>query len=76
VETPLASETQHLWSVRARFELDGQIRVTPWGVLLLPGQSILSDPRSVRLPPRAYYRFVTPKEPDGRQDSRIGGGGD
>ncbi len=34
VDTPLASETPYLWSVRARFELDGQIRVTPWGVLL------------------------------------------
>src|SRR5436309_5071565 len=32
VEMELASDTQYLWSVRARFELDGQPRGTPWGV--------------------------------------------
>jgi hypothetical protein len=60
VETPLARDTHYLWSVRARFELDGQLRVTPWSVLLLPRQSLLDDPRSVDVPPRGYYRFVTP----------------
>jgi hypothetical protein len=60
VEVPLASDTQYLWSVRARFDLDGQSRVTPWGVLLLPGQSPADDPRSGSVPPRGYYRFATP----------------
>jgi hypothetical protein len=60
VEIPLASDTQYLWSVRARFELDGQPRVTPWGVLLLPGQSPTGDPRSGSVPPRGYFRFATP----------------
>jgi len=60
VETPLERDTQYLWSVRARFELDGQQRVTPWSVLLLPGQSGLDDPRSMSVPPRGYYRFATP----------------
>ena len=60
VEMPLAPDTQYLWSVRARFELDGQPRVTPWGVLLMPGHSVVDDPRSVSVPPRGYYRFVTP----------------
>lgn len=60
VDMELASDTQYLWSVRARFELDGQPRVTPWGVLILPGQSPGDDPRSVSVPPRGYYRFVTP----------------
>jgi hypothetical protein len=60
VELPLAPDTQYLWSVRARFELDGQPRVTPWGVLLVPGQSGGDDPRSVSVPPRGYYRFATP----------------
>lgn len=73
VDTPLASETPYLWSVRARFELDGQIRVTPWGVLLSPRPSKLADPRSTSVPARGYYRFLTPREPDGRG---IGGGGD
>jgi len=58
--------------VRARFELDGQVRVTPWGVLLLRGPSLLANPRSTLVPPRGYYRFVTPKEPD----TRTGGGSD
>jgi len=73
VDTPLASETPYLWSVRARFELDGQIRVTPWGVLLSARPSMLGDPRSPLVPARGYYRFVTPREPDGRG---TGGGGD
>ncbi len=60
VETPLVGDTQYVWSVRARFELDGQPRVTPWGVLLVPGQSPGDDPRSVTVPPRGYYRFATP----------------
>src|SRR5206468_3601911 len=60
VDMELASDTQYLWSVRARFELDGQPRVTPCGVLILPGQSPGDDPRSVSVPPRGYYRFVTP----------------
>jgi len=72
VESPLASETQYLWSVRARFELDGRTRVTPWGILLLRAPSTLADPRSMLVPPRGYYRFVTPRDRDGR----TGGGSD
>jgi len=60
VETPLEHDTQYLWSVRARFEIDGQQRVTPWSVLLLPGQSAIDDPRSTSVPSRRYYRFATP----------------
>ena len=60
VETPLEHDTQYLWSVRARFELDGQQRVTPWSVLLLPGQAAIDDPRSMSVPSRRYYRFATP----------------
>jgi hypothetical protein len=72
LESPLASETQYVWSVRARFELDGRTRVTPWGVLLLRAPSTVADPRSMLVPPRGYYRFVTPRDPDGR----TGGGSD
>ena len=62
------------YCVAGRFEylLDGQVRVTPWGVLLLRGPSLLANPRSTLVPPRGYYRFVTPKEPD----TRTGGGSD
>jgi hypothetical protein len=59
LETPLARETRYLWSVRARFELDGQPRVTPWGVLANE-ESRVDEPRSTLLPPRNYYRFATP----------------
>lgn len=34
VYPPLAPRTDYIWSVRARFTLDGQRRVTEWGVLL------------------------------------------
>src|SRR5262245_20459936 len=30
LETPLAPDTLYLWTIRARFELDGQQRVTEW----------------------------------------------
>jgi hypothetical protein len=58
VETPLAHETRYLWSVRARFELDGQARVTPWGALA--NRSRADAARADLLPPRNYYRFATP----------------
>jgi hypothetical protein len=30
VELPLAPETPYVWSVRARFKLDGEWRLSPW----------------------------------------------
>jgi len=31
LETPLKLSTKYFWTVRARFELDGRPRATPWG---------------------------------------------
>jgi hypothetical protein len=59
VETPLAPDTSYLWSIRARFDLDGEMRVTEWSMLKFPNEGI-SGPRAPRVPPLAYYRFKTP----------------
>jgi hypothetical protein len=65
VETPLAPDTLYLWTIRARFELNGEPRVTEWGVLYPPYQEIIA-----MIPPQytypnshyiSYYRFKTPK---------------
>ncbi len=60
VETPLAPDTLYLWTVRARFELDGHSRVNQWGFL---GFWTF---RSTMIPPPdmghfGYYRMKTPK---------------
>lgn len=34
VEVPLERSTEYFWTVRARFELDGDVRVTGWGLAL------------------------------------------
>lgn len=41
--------TNYFWTVRARFLLDGQPRLTTWGVLGMPQSAVVS-----------YYRFKTP----------------
>ena len=57
VETPLAPGTNYLWSIRARFDLDGEMRVTEWSMLKFEGRDAQRAPR---VPPLAYYRFKTP----------------
>ena len=56
IELRLVPTTHYLWSVRARFDLDGQQRVTEWSVLLefLGGKF---DPRTAQIPLRGYHRF-------------------
>jgi hypothetical protein len=51
LETPLEPSSLYFWTVRARFELGGQVKVTDWGVS--------------RVPHPSYYRFKTrkPAEP-------------
>jgi len=36
LEEPLEPSIQYLWSVRARFMIDGDLRVTEWGMAGLP----------------------------------------
>lgn len=57
IEAPLTPETLYLWTVRARFELDGQPR---WGVM-----TGMRPFRPVEIPDPGFYRFKTPKQPQG-----------
>ena len=60
LETPLAPDTLYLWTIRARFDLDGQQRVTEWAFLGF------NDDRVPVLPPSGryagYYGLKTPKQ--------------
>lgn len=54
VETPLLPGSDYLWTVRARFELDGRERVTEWATLYRAPRDELAAP------PVLAYRFRTP----------------
>jgi len=56
VETPFAPDTLYLWTIRARFELNGEPRVTEWATLSGPWYG-----RRTEIPHRDYYRFTTPR---------------
>lgn len=53
VEIPFAPDTLYLWTIRARFELNGEPRVTEWG-----SRRIFT---TVVIPPLGYYMFKTPR---------------
>lgn len=61
VEEPLTAATRYFWSVRARFDLGGEPRVTEWGCIL-PAEPSLREMayRTPRTPNPFYYRFRTP----------------
>lgn len=65
LEEPLAPSTQYYWSVRPRFELDGQTRVSAWSLTTVPwypGRSPRVKERNhSRIPSLNYYRFETPQ---------------
>lgn len=54
LESPLASSRRYFWTVRARFDLDGQARFTEWGNMSFPLRE------SVTAPSEYSYRFRTP----------------
>ena len=60
IEKPLVPSTEYVWSVRARFEVDGGTRVTEWAGIW---RSRI-DQRSSVVPNHpnhpTYYRFKTP----------------
>lgn len=59
VEEPLNPSTKYFWTIRARFELDGHLRVTQWGVT---GSTYRNTNRTWFVPSSSYYRFKTPSE--------------
>lgn len=71
VESSLAWSTTYLWTVRARFLLDGHVRFTEWARRLSAyeaklGQSTTWTERSRAVPNEFCYRFTTPGEPWGQ----------
>jgi hypothetical protein len=69
LEVPLKPGTEYLWTVRARFEFDGNTRVSKWSKIVTkipPGlskiQFIRSFVQGYGLPPWVLYRFKTPGE--------------
>ena len=57
VETPFAPDTLYLWTIRARFELNGEPRVMEWGVL--PPR----DAEKAEIPHPDYYNMYMFKTP-------------
>lgn len=56
VAPPLLPSTRYCWSVRARFDVDGQPRVTEWGKMTVVIEDIAHNaPRSL------LYSFRTPE---------------
>lgn len=70
IDQPLQPKTKYHWSVRARFELEGQPRVTEWGLSREPPLFPLGSARTIPFSPRRspsipnpnYYRFETPSK--------------
>jgi len=54
LEKPLEPSTQYLWSVRACFMIDGNSRVTEWGMARIPL-------RNESVPNLSCFRFKTPE---------------
>jgi hypothetical protein len=68
VAKALKPNTQYLWSIRARFNINGQTRLSEWSLSQLPcllptyGFKCARDyaRRLGFIPPLNYYRFKTP----------------
>ena len=60
LEAPLKPATRYFWTVRARYEVDGVSRVTPWAVR--EARRGYSPDRLDRVTNSFYYRLNTPAE--------------
>ncbi len=60
VQNSLEPSSEYIWAVRARFKLDGNIRVLDWGIAKdsAPTKMTYSDV----VPNTHYYRLYTPSE--------------
>ena len=68
VEQPLLPGTRYLWSVRAEYERDGTVMLTPWAT----SRSLLDG---TTVPNPACYRFVTPASVAAGASSVLGSAG-
>ncbi len=62
IEQPLVVATRYFWTVRARFEINGEPRVTEWGRYELGYGQVQQEFGELR-PHPLYYRFRTPAQP-------------
>ncbi len=60
MELPLEPDTKYFWTVRARFDLDGQTRVSPWAVTR--HRKGYSPSTFDRVTNPFYYHFTTPSD--------------
>ncbi len=63
VERPLKPSSDYFWTVRARFQVNGRTRVTPWAVT--QDRHGYSPDRLDRVTNDFYYRLTIPTSPDG-----------
>ncbi len=62
IETPLQASTTYFWTVRARFDLNGHRRVTPWAVT--QNRNAYAPTTLDRVTNPFYFKFTTPSLPD------------
>ncbi len=60
VETLLKPETRYFWSVRARFEINGEARLTDWSRSKQPYRAFQRADLPGEIPFENYFRFITP----------------
>ncbi len=66
IEHPLEPSTRYFWTVRARFKLDGQSRVTKWSYSRMPWLPQGLDPCTLdHIPVLNHLRFITPSPSSG-----------
>jgi hypothetical protein len=55
--------TAYVWSVRARFDVNGETRATEWGSAVLSADWDFgrSSPRAANILQRLYYPLTTPR---------------
>jgi hypothetical protein len=62
IDMMLEPSTEYYWTVRARFKLDGQTRVTRWSYHKVLPPLCTSTCTCDYIPINGYHRFVTPKQ--------------
>jgi hypothetical protein len=55
MDIPLQPSMKYLWSIRSRFDLDGQPKVTGWGEMTIEVKA------KNYLPQNSLYSFKTPE---------------